>query len=205
MNQEREKHNILYKLPDWLVILLLTALTSGAYFTGSYFTKNAAEIDKMKWQKIHDTIYKINYKDTCIAKSAKVIYKLAERSTHPNDHAIKNVNNGNNNGIIGDNAQVVVEGNSKMVLPENVKYAIIDSVKKFIEEKSLENNYIIGVRAMQGNQDSYDIGMEIIQLIKKAGYRIGNSPGFFQQSPPIKGIELSKDKNKIMFSVGFLK
>jgi hypothetical protein len=156
----------------------------------------------------YDTIKVKNkiYKDTCIEKPIKIVYKTSDKPNSPAPiNTAKNLNTGTNNGIIGDNPQVTVISNPQKTLPESDKVEILNYIKEFIKQNSLGDNYIIGVQSMSGNEDSYHIAEQIIATIKKAGYKIGNSPGLFTRVPVIKGIAVSKEgDNKILFMVGML-
>jgi biopolymer transport protein ExbD len=110
-----------------------------------------------------------------------------------------------NNGI-GDNnlTNVVIRVKKNKKLSQQDKSVIIKSAKNFIEKDSLGNNYVIQVNVISHNQTSYDFGMEIMQTLKTAGFKIEKSPSYISSHPPHKNIFIIKEGNKITFDVGYI-
>lgn len=171
---------------------------------------------------IHDTIVKIKTDTQYIDGSPiymKRIPQISRTKGSPQNTRLKtgdtmvsvqnqptNINTGTNNGIIGNNNDVKVNVNE---IQRRLDGASKQRLLQLINETFMKNKNIVDstiyVSALSGNNEAFVFATEILQFLKVSNLNVDNFIGQFQQSPPIKGVEVGRDfeAKNIVVKVGY--
>jgi len=171
---------------------------------------------------IHDTIVKTKT-DTQYIDKPPIVIKQAPR-TRPTKEPNKsisvktgdtivtvqnqpaNINTGTNNGIIGNNNDVKVNVNEMQRKLNNLsKQRLLQLINEAFEKNKNITDSTIEVSALSGNNEAFIFATEILKFLQEQKLKVGNSIGQFQQSPPVKGVEIGIGFNRknIAVKVGY--
>ncbi len=105
-----------------------------------------------------------------------------------------NINTGTNNGIIGNDNDVQINVNEiQRKLNEPNKLKLLALINQSLE-KDISSR--IEVSAVVGSSEAFNFANEILQFLTNQNLVVENYIGQFQQSPPVKGVEVGFNKHK---------
>ena len=115
-----------------------------------------------------------------------------------------NINNGVNNGIIGNNNNVKVDVNEiQRKLDTQSKIKLLDLIYECRTINKLPENVRIVVYAAEGNSEVYNFSNEILDFLKSKKFNLQENVEAVSRMPRVKGVEIDYSMDVIQVLIGY--
>lgn len=224
MNKNEEKKygrtifDLIAEHPKYTLAILIILFLTVILFALLKIPMKMGELEVGEKPKVtHDTIVKttidtqwVKVEPQSIKTDSRPVKKI-ENPKPAKDTVVvinekSNVNNGVNNGIIGNNNDVKINVNEiHRKLDDASKQRLLDLIGKVIRDNSLTENSEVMVMSQMSDSEALAFAREIQNFLKQKNLKINDDIGQFQSSPIVAGVSIgfNKFEKKVEVRVGY--